>query len=275
MDWPTFTNRLLRRAPWGLVLLVGGLILAGLYDLSQWISRSDSAERAFQKKLTPILEKTLAGRERMVVLDTLKRTDVEQLKAGLGGHAMSEKSLFESGLSLQEERRLLEKQLDIMTTYLMVDPSLLRVFLMRDVQPLQSYLIAYLPLRAFGAAPAFLPHVVRIVSKERFAHPERGRSEDVNGSLQWVPPQVGTSVRSNALGEFVMFTNSALILHGPPLRPEDHERFPHICLGLDQEAARRLYRGSYIGTKIVLRHVSIEKAQITAPLPAHAPTQSP
>ena len=179
---------------------------------------------------------------------------------------------------LQEERRLLEKQLEIMTTYLVVNPSLQRVFLMRDGQVLQSYLISYIPLRSFPSAesllasttspiaaplkpetPIHLPNVVRIVSKERFAHPERGKSEEVNGHLQYTPPQVGTSVRSNALGEFVMFTNSKLIIHGPPLNTEDHEKFPHICLGLDLEAARKLYRGSFIGTKVILDSVAVKR----------------
>jgi hypothetical protein len=169
---------------------------------------------------------------------------------------------------LQEERRLLEKQLEIITTTLLINPALQRIFLLRADQPLQSYLLSYIPLRAFGGAPESLPSTVRIISKERFAHPERGKSEEINGTLQWTPPQVGTSVRSNALGEFVMFTNSPLIIHGPPLNEEDHEKFPHICLGLDREAARKLYRASFIGTHIALSHVSIEKM-------APAPTLTP
>ncbi len=229
--------------------------------------------KSFQQYLSHTLDQTAAAREHMTSLEMLKTADLERLKAGLSGSAQSQKSLFESGLSLQEERRLLEKQLEIMTTTLLINPALQRVFLMRAEQPLQSYLISYIPLRSFGGAPGALPSTVRIVSKERFAHPERGKSEEVNGTLQWVPPQVGTSVRSNALGEYVIFTNSALILHGPPVNAEDHERFPHICLGLDQEAARKLYRASFIGTRVTLSHVSVEK---TTPFPTLTPgtTQS-
>jgi hypothetical protein len=62
---------------------------------------------------------------------------------------------------------------------------------------------------------------------------------------------VGTSVRSNALGEYVLFTNSKLVLHGPPRNAADHEAFPHLCLGLSLDAARNLYRHSFIGTKIL------------------------
>ena len=104
-----------------------------------------------------------------------------------------------------------------------------------------------------------LPSTVRIVSKERFAHPERAKSEMVNGQLQYTPPQVDTSVRSNALGEYVMFTNSRLILHGPPLNSDDHEKFSHICLGLDLDAARKLYNSSFIGTKIILTNVNVSQ----------------
>ena len=57
-----------------------------------------------------------------------------------------------------------------------------------------------------------------------------------------------------------MFTNSALIIHGPPLNEEDHAKFPHVCLGLDREAARKLYRASFIGTRVNLNHMAIEKA---------------
>ncbi len=261
MDWPALLEKLFRRAHPALVAATGAGILVGLYMTPRWLKQAVENERSFQKNLSRVLEQTAAAREHMASLETLKTMDLEQLKAGLSGHALTEKSLFESGISLQEERRLLEKQLEIMTTTLLINPALQRVFLMRAEQPLQSTLISYIPLRSFGGAPGNLPATVRIVSKERFAHPERGKSEEVNGTLQWVPPQVGTSVRSNALGEFVIFTNSALILHGPPVNAEDHERFPHICVGLDQEGARKLYRASFIGTRITLSHVSIEKAE--------------
>lgn len=259
------------RAPPWVVALVGGVLLAGLYAAPYWIYRATAEEQRYQKTQKATLEQATAAGDHAVSMETLKTLDLEQLKAGLGGHAQSQKSLFESGLSLQEERRLLEKQLEIMTTYLSIDPSLGRVFLLRDNQPLQSYLIAHVPLKAFGNAAAGLPSTVRIVSKERFAHPERGKSEAIDGRLQWVPPQVGTSVRSNALGEFVMFTNSALILHGPPVNADDHERFPHICLGLDREAARKLYRSSFIGTKIALQHIAIETTPTLQSVPAGTP----
>ena len=57
-------------------------------------------------------------------------------------------------------------------------------------------------------------------------------------------------------------------LHGPPVNADDHERFPHICLGLDREAARKLYRSSFIGTKISLQHVAIDTTPTLPPLTA-------
>lgn len=259
MDWNALIDRLSSRAHPAAIIVSGVGILAGLYALPRWLDNRYADERLYERELSRVLEQTAAAREHIESLSMLKGTDLEQLKAGISGHAMTQKSLFESGLSLQEERRLLEKQLEIMTTTLLINPALQRIFLLRADQPLQSYLISYFPVRAFGGAPESLPPSVRIISKERFAHPERGKSEEVNGTLQWTPPQVGTSVRSNALGEFVMFTNSPLIIHGPPLNEEDHEKFPHICLGLDREAARKLYRASFIGTRIALSHISIEK----------------
>ncbi len=97
-----------------------------------------------------------------------------------------------------------------------------------------------------------MPRAAAIMSKERFAHPERPRSEQVGGQLQWEPPQVGTSVRANALGEYVMFTREGLVLHGPPLRAAEHEAYPHLCLSLPAATAARLYAKSFVGTKIAL-----------------------
>ena len=70
--------------------------------------------------------------------------------------------------------------------------------------------------------------------------------------LTWNPPQVGQSVRSNALGEFVIFTNSNLIIHGPFKKAEEHDAYPHACVGLSLRDARRLYRGSFIGNRVSL-----------------------
>jgi hypothetical protein len=274
MDWQAYLDKLLAPARPLAVIGSGLAILAGLYTIPSWLDKKIAEDHLFGRELRRILEQTSAAREHMGSLEALKTTDLEQLKAGISGNALTQKSLFESGLSLQEERRLLEKQLEIMTTSLLVNPALQRIFLMRAEQPLQSYLISYIPVRSFGGAPTTLPPNLRVISKERFAHPERGKSEEVNGTLQWVPPQVGTSVRSKALGEFVMFTNSALIIHGPPLSEEDHEKYPHICLGIDQDAARKLYRASFIGTHIVLSHVSIEKSP-TSVVPSTPAVPSP
>ncbi len=239
----------------GAVMVGAALVLFGLfYGLKHWVTQAAAAAEletaaleAHQRAQQPFLDHVTMFRD-------LKEQDVEQFKMNFSSAAVTNKMLFESGLSLQEERRLLEKQLDIMTTYLYINPSLQRIFLMRGEEPLNSFLISYIPPKYLGAisSSTVMPNSARIVSKERFAHPERGTSEIVDGKLRWNPPQVGASVRSRALGEFVMFTNSLLILHGPPTDEETHEQFPHVCIGLSLDAARRLYRGSFIGTRITL-----------------------
>src|SRR5258708_16660341 len=142
----------------------------------------------FERDLIRALEQTAAAREHIGSLEAVKTTDLERLKAGISGHALSQKSLFESGLSLQEERRLLEKQLEIITTTLFINPALQRIFLMRAEQPLQSYLLSYIPLRSFGGAPVILPPTVRILSKERFPHPEPAKSHTLNAPPPALPP---------------------------------------------------------------------------------------
>lgn len=266
MTFPAFLDKLYTRSTPLQISVVALSILVVVYTVPWKLKPWTARERAQQERIEHAIQQAATSQEILASNDAIKTLDLEQLKAGLSGNAMSQKSLFESGLSLQEERRLLEKQLEIMTTTLLINPALQRIFLMRGEQPLQSYLLRFIPIKSYSGAAVNLPPAVRIVSKERFAHPERGTAEQVNGTLQWVPPQVGTSIRSNALGEFVMFTNSGLILHGPPVRDEDHERFPHICLGLDREAALRLYRGSFIGTRVVLSGITIEAIPLLPPL---------
>jgi len=251
------------------ICVIGSLILvAGLWYTELEIRELKQQHHHLMESLAP-LRVSLHDAQALL---TTKSSDVKQFKNSFMGTAKTQKDLFESGLSTQEERRLLEKQLEIMTTRLVVNPALQRVFVMREEQPLESMLIRYIPLRAFAGAPVTLPGTVRILSKERFAHPERGKSEIIDGKLQWSPPQVGTSVRSRALGEFVIFTNSKLIFHGPPVSDEDHERFPHVCMGLDKESARRIYRSSFIGTRVQLSNVNIEAVPL--PLPQAGATRT-
>lgn len=240
------------------VLGAGLLLLGSLILIHGRLERAAQQAEAAAQPMAEALRALQDPADYQAMLRDLQLQDLDQFKATYSSAAVVNKMLFESGLSLQEERRLLEKQYEIMTTYLMINPALQRVFLMRGDEPLNSYLISYIPLKRFAVEVSTaplpdLPATVRIISKERFAHPERGRSEVVDGVLQWTPPQVGTSVRSRALGEYVMFTNSALILHGPPVDDEAHEQFPHACVGLSREAAQRLYRGSFIGTRVLLQ----------------------
>ena len=252
MDTDRWLTALSEKTPPALLGAVGIGFLLGAYGTGRLMQSQVFALQANHQTLIQSQEQSLIALSHFQALADLKTHDVNQFKDGMSSLAQSNKALFETGLSLHEEKRLLEKQWEIMTTYLTVNPVLQRIFLMRGDQPLESYLIGYVPLKVFGGLPASIPRTVRIVSKERFANPDRGTSEMVNGKLQWEPPQVGTSVRSNALGEYVLFTNSRLILHGPPNNPVDHEAFPHLCLGLSLEAARNLYQHSFIGTKILL-----------------------
>ena len=258
MDPDRVLTRLSKKVHPATLGAVGLALLAAGYGLHHLLQTRLQTLQAIDRQLSQVNASSDVAANHYQSLADLKSQDTNKFKESLSGIAQSKKTLFEAGLSSQEERRLLEKQWEIMTTYMTVQIPLQRIFLMRGDQPLESYLINYVPLKAFGGAPATVPRIVRIVSKERFANPERGKSEMVNGKLQWEPPQVGTSVRSNALGEYVLFTNSRLILHGPPKNEADHEAYPHLCLGLSLEAARNLYQHSFIGTKILLTNVREE-----------------
>ncbi len=234
-----------------IVFLIGAAILSGGY---QFRLRLSSSARALESS-GRVLEANNAALSQSVQelrsIRDLKVKDLDRLKAGLADLAQSKRTLYEAGLSLQDEKRSLEKLKEIMSTYLKIDEDKKMVYLMQGEQALEEYPLLYPVLRAFGGDVKTPSSAAVITSKERFAHPERGQSEEVNGVLVWNPPQVGQSVRSNALGEFVMFTGGPIILHGPPKKTAEHESFPHLCAGLSQKSAQRLYSRSFIGTKIV------------------------
>jgi hypothetical protein len=258
MDTDKLYARLTMPAPSWVVGLLGLLVLGGGYYVHQRVGLRTQEFHTTLNALMDARDQSEIAAQHFRTLADLKAQDVEQFKSGMATVAQMRKTLYEAGLASQEERRLLEKQWEIMITYLTVNSELQRIFLMRGDQPLESHLIGYVPIKAMGGLPATVPRTVRIISKERFAHPERGKAEMVDGKLQWEPPQVGTSVRANALGEYVLFTNRHLILHGPPKNPIDHEAFPHLCLGLSLSAARSLYQQSFIGSKILLTSVKEE-----------------
>lgn len=238
-----------RPARWRGVAAAGAAALLGMHALAVWV-RSRALERqADAAAVAAALEEGEAAVGENASLRELRAKDLARFKADLSRLAQSRRALYEGGLRIQEEYRLLYKQWEIMTTYLLVDEDAHQVHLMRGEQSLETYAIGY-PPQAFGGESKAPPALGAIVSKERFAHPERGKSETVDGQLQWEPPQVGDSVRANALGEFVMFEKGSLVLHGPPKKPAEHMSFPHYCLGLTLPVARRLYSQSTIGTRV-------------------------
>ena len=242
-----------RRAPFLVLLGVGVLLLLVPWELQFWLAaHARRAAREGDAVLAALEDLDQEISERQAVRDLVAR-DLAMTKKNAASLSVSRRALFEGGLALAEEKRLLEKQWEIMTTYLLVDVAGDRVQIMRGEQTFET-----LPLRggiprAVGGDTKPLPRLATIVSKERYAHAERGKSEVTGGRLDWEPPQVGTSARARALGEHVLFTAEGLIVHGPPLDKVEHEAYPHLCLTLPAPTARRLYERSFIGTRILLK----------------------
>lgn len=224
--------------------------------------RADEAQASLPALAAAAEESSQALAEASSARDQ-KLSEADAFRHGLPKLAESRRKIYEGGLQLQEEKRLLEKQLEIMTTYLLVDELGHKVHLMRGEQALESFPIDEAVPRAYGGAKPE-PALSSIVSKERYAHPERPKSDQVGKQLNWEPPQVGESARANALGEFVVFTRGPLILHGPPRKAEEHAAFPHVCLELPLAVAKRLYNETYIGTKVMLKGPSAAPAVAAA-----------
>lgn len=252
-DLGPFLRRLGRRVSWPWLLAVGVALPAALWRLESWVRERTAA-------LAPDFESVSAAREDLDIVLAERRSlrdlvaaDLERARQSTASLSRSRRVLFEGGLALAEEKRLLDKQWEIMTTYLLVDPAKDSVSIMRGDQIDKILPLAGARVRSVGDPMKSLPQLVTIVSKERYAHPERGKSELVDGRLDWEPPQVGASARARALGADVLFTREGLVIHGPPLDQTEHEAYPHLCLSLPAATARALYARSFIGTKVLLR----------------------
>lgn len=244
-------RRLDRRVSGAALFATGAFLLAANWMAGSWLEAHGEAARDERVAAAVAREDLdLELGERAALRDLVAR-DLERAKASASKLTRSRRVLFEGGLALTEEKRLLEKQWEIMTTFLLLDEGADKVSVMRGEQAFESWPLGGVRARVVAGEKRSLPKdPVAIYSKERFAHPERGVSEQKDGQLRWEPPQVGESVRANALGEFVMFARGGLVVHGPPLKSPEHEAFPHLCLSLPRLLAARLYSRSFVGTKV-------------------------
>lgn len=236
-------------AAWLLALAAG--LLPVLWFADRQAAVKLETLRADVRRLEEGVAASGAALEELRALRELKFKDVSDYKKALRNRALSKKSVYEASAALQEEKRLLEKQLEIITTYLEIKEETGKICLMRGDHVIKDYPFSYSPLKIFGPAAQNMPSGARIVSKERFAHPERGKVQEVDGKIVWEPPQAGKDARSGGLGEYVIFTDSPLVIHGPPPNKELHDAFPHICAGVTAYSAKRLFENTYIGTKIL------------------------
>ena len=243
-------RRLDRRASLPALLAAGALVLFACWALQSWMTaraRLAAADGETTAAALDDLDQELSERQALRDLVARGLTSAKKNAASL---SRSQRALFESGLAISEEKRLLEKQWEIMTTYLLVDLAGDRVQVMRGEEALETRPLSGARPRAVGGETAPMPKLATISSKEPYAHVESGKSEVTDGRLDGEPPQVGTSVRARALGENVRFTREGLVLHGPPLDKAEHEAYPHLCLSLPAATARLLYERSFIGTRV-------------------------
>ncbi|MBI4051863.1 MAG: hypothetical protein HY400_05095 [Elusimicrobia bacterium] len=203
------------------------------------------------------LEETDMALQTAEYINRLKERDIQKIKTALVTQAKTQKKFHEEKFILTEEKRQLEKQWDLLITYLMLEatesqPEANKLHIMKGDQATKSFRVA--PLVCWGDPALKIPKLSTVTSKERFAHPERGRVEFKDGQLHWIPPQIGPALRSLALGENVIFTNGPLILHGPAKDSQQHEAYPHCCLPMTAATATQVYGTVYIGTRILIQN---------------------
>lgn len=223
-------------------------------DIARGAAQRDAAAQLAQARaLKPAREAAARDAAEHASFRDLKLRDVAALKKNLPSLTQSRRALFEAGLQLQEEKHLLEKQWELMTTYLLIDEGDGRLRIMRGEESLESFPLETPTAKPYGSPPYPPPPLTTVLSKERFAHPERGKYEEKDGQLSWTPPQVGPASRADALGEFVVFTRGPLILHGPAKVSKDHAAYPHYCLELSLPVARKAYAAASLGAKILIQ----------------------
>ncbi|OGR87547.1 MAG: hypothetical protein A2021_04650 [Elusimicrobia bacterium GWF2_52_66] len=240
-----------KKIPRVYVLALGAGIAAFLWFGDSKITARLRIVQSDVERMEDSLETSGAVLEELRFLKELRLEDAARYKKELKGLAKSSKAVYDAGVSLQEEKRLLEKQLEIMTTYLEINEETGKISIMRGDHSLKDCPFSYSPLRLFGNGTENMPPSARVVSKERFAQPQRGKVEEIDGKISWEPPQAGKDPRSGGLGEFVIFTDSPLVIHGPPLKQELHEAYTHVCAGVTAYTAKKLFENTFIGTKIL------------------------
>lgn len=236
----------------GLEALGFGLGLLALLTLIQLgLDREVQRLNDQMAALRPPEARLNAALEMSEQLNALKRRDVENTKAAMIGLARRQKLYYEGGLALSEERRQLEKQAELLATHLEIDPAGV-IKVMKGGQTAKEYSVGELSCWEGSPTGGTLkaPKTAVVTSKEFHAHPERGRVELQNGQLLWTPPQTGSVERTAALGQYVIFTNTPLIIHLPSKDRQAHEAYRHCCIPLAATSARKLYGSVFIGARL-------------------------
>ncbi|MEQ1920581.1 MAG: hypothetical protein ABL955_15440, partial [Elusimicrobiota bacterium] len=128
----------------------GAAVLASLWLLGRWVSAHAAIaadERVALSVAREDLELDLA--ERQALSDLVSR-DFARAKVSAATLSRSRKALFEGGLALSEEKRLLDKQLEIMSLWIRLDEEADKIHLVRGDQIAESLLLAGARPRTVG-----------------------------------------------------------------------------------------------------------------------------
>lgn len=244
---------------------LGVMALCGLLALYVSFSKWRDSLTGEMRRMAPHHERVNAALETADSLYQLRARDVRSTKSAMTGLARKQKTYYEERLALAEERRLLEKQLELLETRFTVADAKLKA--VRAERVAQEFSLAGPPACWGGPdAPPALPAAAHVTAKEFYAHPERGKVEMKDGALIWTPPQVGTVSRQEGLGQYVLFTNTPLVIHVPPRNKAAHESYAHCCLPLDKKSAKSAYDAVFIGARLALQG---------EPAPPPPPAQAP
>ena len=122
-----FKETLQKKIPRVYVLALGAGIAALLWFSDSKIAARLQIIQSDVKRMEDAMKASGAALEELRALKELKLEDAARYRKELKGLAKSSKAVYDTGVSLQEEKRLLEKQLEIMTTYLEINEGTVSV----------------------------------------------------------------------------------------------------------------------------------------------------
>ncbi len=234
-------------------LLAAGLLFADR-AVTRQVRATEAEQETLLKSLEPIkfeLETERRGRQLIQVEVTRRKTE---LKATLDSERLA---LLEEQKLLPDERRMLQGQLDILQTELVLNAERGAIIVLKKSTPTVTLSLTADRLAAFQAERAQNPgwdRIKRVVVVGKKLNPTPNRPDWFYTEINEEVPPLNAPGRlmKGALGDRALFLERGLIIHSQATDAEGHDMVKHKCLQVEPRAMAALYHAAYVGTPLAL-----------------------